>query len=229
TGAGGLDLGLEAAGFRTQLCVEVDRDARETLKRNRPNWNLATPGDVHKHAPADLLALAELNEGELDLLAGGPPCQPFSKSGYWSTGDAKRLDDPRAATLRAYLGVVEAALPRAILLENVQGLTFNGKDEGFQLLDRGLQRINRRKKTNYQVTVLHLNAARYGVPQLRERVFVVASRSGGIFKEPAQTHGDGEGLEPYRTSWDAIGDLDVLDWPAALAPTGKWAGLLPSI
>src|SRR5262249_52166051 len=129
TGAGGLDLGLEAAGFQTRLCVEVDDDARATIRRNRPRWKLATPGDIHKHAPDDLLALAGLKAGELDLLAGGPPCQPFSKSGYWSAGDSKRLRDPRAATLDAYLRVFEAALPRTMLLENVRGLTFDGKDE----------------------------------------------------------------------------------------------------
>lgn len=229
TGAGGLDLGLEKAGFQTRLCVEIDDEARATLRRNRPGWTLATPGDVHEHAPEDLLALAGLKEGELDLLAGGPPCQPFSKSGYWSAGDSKRLDDPRATTLEAYLRVVEAALPRAMLLENVRGLTFDGKDEGFRLLDQGLQRINQRKKTNYQVTVLHLNAAQYGVPQLRERVFIIASRSGALLEQPVVTHGDRAPLAPYRTAWDAIGDLDVADWPDELAPTGKWARLLPSI
>ncbi|MDI1480383.1 DNA cytosine methyltransferase [Polyangium sp. y55x31] len=229
TGAGGLDLGLETAGFETRLCVEIDDEARATIRRNRPEWKLATPGDIHQHAPGDLLALSGLDEGELDLLAGGPPCQPFSKSGYWLAGDSKRLGDPRAATLDAYLRVVEAALPRAMLLENVRGLTFDGKDEGFRLLEQGLERINRRKKTNYQVTVLHLNAACYGVPQLRDRVFIIASRAGTIFEMPAATHGDSEGFEPYRTAWDAIGDLDVANWPDELAPTGKWAKLLPSI
>lgn len=229
TGAGGLDLGLEKAGFDTRLCVEVDEDARATLRRNRPNWKLATPGDIHKHDARELLAQAELREGELDLLGGGPPCQPFSKSGYWSAGDSRRLGDPRAATLDAYLRVVEAALPRVMLLENVRGLTFGGKDEGFRLIERGLNRINRKKKTEYQLTTLHLNAAEFGVPQLRERVVLIASRSGSVFEQPKPTHGDGEGMEPYRTSWDAIGDLDVDEWSDNLAPTGKWARLLPTI
>ena len=229
TGAGGLDLGLEAAGFQTRLCVEIDEDARKTLRRNRPGWTLATPGDAHAHKPKDLLALAGLKQGELDLLAAGPPCQPFSKSGYWSAGDSKRLDDPRAESFRTYLEVVEAALPRVLLLENVRGLTFNGKDEGMRLLERSLTRINRQRKTDYSVTVLHLNAADYGVPQFRERVFVIGSRSGGSFRRPPVTHGDDDGLNAYTTAWDAIGDLDADDWPDELTPTGKWAGLLPSI
>jgi DNA (cytosine-5)-methyltransferase 1 len=119
SGAGGLDLGLEAAGFETRLCVELDSDARSTLKLNRPNWRLAAPGDIHDIEPSDLLAQAEMAAGEVELLAGGPPCQPFSKSGYWANGDSRRLRDPRANTLRAYLDVVEIARPRVLLLENV--------------------------------------------------------------------------------------------------------------
>jgi DNA (cytosine-5)-methyltransferase 1 len=116
-----------------------------------------------------------------------------------------------------------------MLLENVRGLTFDGKDEGARLLQKSVERINRKKKTNYQLVTLHLNAAHYGVPQLRERVFIIASRSGEVFEAPRPTHGDGEGREPYRTAWDAIGDLDVADWPEGLAPKGKWGRLLPSV
>lgn len=229
TGAGGLDLGLEAAGFETRLCVEVEKDAQSTVRRNRPSWRMAQPGDIYEHSPASLLSLADLDEGETDLLAGGPPCQPFSKSGYWSGGDSRRLDDPRSATLNAYLGVVEAALPRVLLVENVRGLMFSGKDEGFRLLQSGLEGINERRKTRYRLTALHLNAAHYGVPQFRERVFLVAARSGTTFSSPRATHGAGRGLKRYVTAWDAIGDLDSDVLPGDLMVTGKWADLLPSI
>src|SRR5262245_27823257 len=87
TGAGGLDLGLEAAGFEPLLCVEVDTESRETLKRNRPWWRLSDPGDIHQIKP-QLLRQAGLKPRQLTLLVGGPPCQPFSKSMYWNTGDA---------------------------------------------------------------------------------------------------------------------------------------------
>jgi hypothetical protein len=130
TGAGGLDVGLEAAGFDTRLCVEVDERARSTLQRNRPRWRLASPGDIHALHVDEILEQAGVKAGEVELLAGGPPCQPFSKSSYWLHGDSRRLEDPRAAALGAYLRVVEAALPHVVLLENVRGLTFDGKDEG---------------------------------------------------------------------------------------------------
>src|SRR4051812_17634258 len=98
TGAGGLDLGLEAAGFKPALCVESDEDARQTLSRNRPDWCLSNPGDIHALRAGDLLEQASLKRREAALLIGGPPCQPFSKSSYWTNGDAPRLADPRSKT-----------------------------------------------------------------------------------------------------------------------------------
>src|SRR5229473_4669709 len=114
TGAGGLDVGLEAAGFKIVGCVEIDADARKTLKMNRPRWPQSELGDVHAYKPAQLLEAFELRPREVAVLSAGPPCQPFSKSGYWANGDSKRMTDPRATTLRAVLAVAKAALPRVI-------------------------------------------------------------------------------------------------------------------
>lgn len=233
SGAGGLDLGLKRAGFSTRLFVEIDSDARETLRLNLPKCKLSEPGDIHGLSPSELLLQSGLEPGNLDLLAGGPPCQPFSKSGYWVTGDSNRLDDPRADTLRAYLDIVRESLPRALLLENVKGIAFSKKDEGLQLLINELEGINRRYKTNYIPTVISLNAASYGVPQLRERVFIVASRDGLPFVLPEETHLDPEEYlhtkSPFTTAWDAIGDLDTDIFHSKYQASGKWAKLLPSI
>jgi DNA (cytosine-5)-methyltransferase 1 len=229
TGAGGLDLGLEAAGFKPVLCVELDKDSKATLKRNRPRWKLADPSDIHALEPGEVLRQAELRPRELQLLAGGPPCQPFSKSAYWSNGNGRRLHDPRADTLRAYIQVVEAALPKVLLLENVKGLAYKDKDEGIKLLHSELAEINRRHRTNYHLQEIHLNTAAYGVPQVRERLFLVASIDGRRLELPPPTHGENEGLDRYRTAWDAIGHLDCGRWPPELSPSGRWAALLPSI
>ncbi len=235
SGAGGLDLGLETAGFDVALCVEIDADSRRTLSTNRPKWRLAEPGDVHALTPKQIMKQAKLARRELTLLAGGPPCQPFSKSGYWVSGDAKRLDDPRSSTLGAYLLILEETLPEVVLLENVKGLVYNKKDEGLALLKRELQQINARNGTRYDPVVVHLNAADYGVPQRRERVFIIAHRDGDRFEVPKPTHGPSDGSVfssnrlPYRTTWDAIGDLDRSTWPGELNSRGKWAELLPSI
>lgn len=229
TGAGGLDLGLEASGFEPVLCVEVDEDSRATLKKNRPGWRLADPGDIHALEPDEILRQAGIKPRELRLLAGGPPCQPFSKSAYWANGNGSRMQDPRARTLRAYVQVVEAALPEVLLLENVKGLAYKGKDEGIKLLRRELAAINRRHGTGYALQELHVNTAAYGVPQMRERLFLIATVDGRSLELPSPTHGEGDGREPFRTAWDAIGNLDCETWPPELDPSGQWAALLPSI
>jgi DNA (cytosine-5)-methyltransferase 1 len=227
SGAGGLDYGLEAAGFDVAVALEMDHDCCETLRANRP-WDVIEK-NVFDLRPGELLKTAGVKQGEADLLVGGPPCQPFSKSGYWARGDALRLDDPRANTLSAYLGVLREALPRAFLLENVEGLAYSGKDEGMRLLLRSLETINKACGTNYTARPQVVNAADYGVPQLRQRVFLIGSRDGTEFRVPAPTHSDGTGgLPRHRTAWEAL--WNVVPTPHEdLTVRGKWARLLPAI
>jgi DNA (cytosine-5)-methyltransferase 1 len=224
TGAGGLDLGLEAAGFETAVAVEMDRDAVATLRHNR-DWPVIDR-DIHGVSSDEILATAGLHQGDAHLLVGGPPCQPFSKSGYWASGDARRLDDPRASTLEAYLRVLRDAQPKAFLLENVAGLAYRNKDEGLELLRTTIESINRAVGTSYSMAVALLKASDFGVPQDRERVFIIGQRDGTEFQFPTPTHSTG--TEPAHTAWDAIGDLEGDDDPD-LRMTGKWADLLPSI
>ncbi len=236
TGAGGLDVGIEQSGFEVRLCVEVDEDCRATLRINRPGWRLSEPGDIHELTDRELLSQAGLKKRELTLLTGGPPCQPFSKAGYWINGDAARLDDPRSDTLAAYMRAVQVFLPECVLLENVRGLGYQDKDEGLDLLRQRFRDINRRARVKYVPYVLVLNAADYGVPQVRERIFVVAHRDGKKFLLPPRTHCShsncyraGCKMLPYTTAWDAIGELEALNVSSELHLRGKWAGLLPTI
>lgn len=230
TGVGGLDFGFEAAGFRTAVGVELDPVACDAVRLNR-RWPVLV-GDIHKITSREILGAAELRKGQADVLIGGPPCQPFSKSSYWASGDSSRLDDPRASTLTAFLRVLRDAKPRAFLLENVKGLAYRGKSEGLDHVLRGVRRVNQEAGTRYEVSCKVLNAADYGVPQFRERVFLVGSLDGRAFGFPDPTHGppDSDLLhDPYRTAWDALGDLPQDPNDPALEVTGKWAALLPSI
>lgn len=236
SGAGGLDLGLSSAGFDAKVCVEIDEDSRKTLATNHPNWTLAEPGDIHLLSPEEILDQGGIKPGELSLLAGGPPCQPFSKSGFWANGDVSRLNDPRASTLQAYMNVIEAALPEVVLLENVKGISYKNKDEGLKLISDEFNAINNAKGTNYTPQVFVINTASYGVPQIRERIFVVATREGVQLTPPTETHCAPSDIEHpptqqqiYRSTWDAIGDLDSSEWPDELNPKGKWGALIPSI
>jgi DNA (cytosine-5)-methyltransferase 1 len=233
SGAGGLDYGLEAAGFETAVATDFDKDSCATIQQSR-RWPVIHR-DIFELPTAELLEVAGVKKGEIDLLAGGPPCQPFSKAGYWNRGDALRLDDPRADTLSAYMRVVEEALPRAFLLENVEGLAYEGKDEGMRLLLDKIKRINKATKSDYKPVFKVINAASYGAPQIRERVILVAARDGKVFDfpEPRFASADsepllGRTLPAFRSAFDAIGDLKV-DPTEDLGPKGKWAGLLPSI
>ena len=237
TGIGGLDFGFEAAGFETRVALEFHKIACQTLRINRP-WELIDE-DINSVSSQDILNKAGLEVGEPDVLLGGPPCQPFSKSSYWVRGDTLRLDDPRSDTLTGYLRVVRDTLPRAFLLENVAGLTFKNKDEGLHYFINGITQINRETGSNYTINWAVLNCANYGVPQIRERVFIVGSREGRLFKFPDPTHTKssnknlelfGDSKEPFRTAWDAIGDLpEPQPEDQDLRVGGKWGDLLPTI
>lgn len=227
TGAGGLDYGFEAAGFRTAAALELDERCCETLRRNR-SWPVIAC-DIATVPTDELLQTAGLSVGEADVLIGGPPCQPFSKSGFWVTGEARRLDDPRATTLEGYMRVLAEARPRMFLLENVEGLSFRGKDEGLQLIHARLAAINSAFGTDYRASIATLNAADYGVPQLRRRVFIVGARDGTMFRFPSPTHASSDSDQSrYVTAWDALYDLSEPSDPA-VSPMGKWADLLPTI
>lgn len=233
TGLGGLDFGFEAAGFETRVALEYNSVACQTLRLNR-GWQILE-GDIHSISSDKILETACLQPGEADVLFGGPPCQPFSKSGYWSSGDSLRLNDPRADTLTAYLRVLRDTRPKTFLLENVYGLVYKGKDEGLRHLLEGIDEINELTGSNYKVNWKVLNSADFGVPQMRERVFLIASRDGTEFNFPMATHSDqgqqnlnGDTL-PWKTCWDALADLEEPDLEPGLIVGGKWGELLPTI
>ncbi|MFT4159595.1 DNA cytosine methyltransferase [Shinella sp.] len=237
SGIGGLDFGFEEAGFETRVALELDKFACRTIALNRPSWAVIE-GDINLVPSSVILDRAGLDVGEADILIGGPPCQPFSKSSYWVRGDSLRLDDPRADTLSGYLRVLRDTRPRAFLLENVGGLAFEGKDEGLRHLLDGIRQVNAECGTNYQPSVRLIRCAEHGVPQIRERVFLIGSRDGRTFRFPEPTHSgrlDTEcslfatSIEPYRTAWDAIGDLTEPSDFEGLLIGGKWGDLLPSI
>lgn len=237
TGAGGMDYGFEAAGFETVVAVEMDQDACATLRRNRAFPVLERR--IESIPSVELLAAGGLQRGGVDLLIGGPPCQPFSKSAYWSNGDTRRLNDPRANTLWEYMRFVEELQPAVFVLENVYGLGYEGKAEGLNLLVRLTEEVNGRAGTNYRISKKLINTVEYGVPQIRERFFLVAHREGKTFRFPPPTHRRPDVDDPQValfgstlldpvTAWDAIGGMNP-DSSEDLRVRGQWAELLPSI
>ena len=235
SGGGGLDYGFEAAGFETVAALDIDHDSCETLRKNR-RWPVIERS-IFATSTEEILETACVKPGEVDLVIGGPPCQPFSKSGFWVRGDSLRLHDRRADTLSAFMHVIEGTLPKVFLLENVEGLAYTRKDEGLQFVLDRIQGINRRTRSSYRPHFKVLSAADFGVPQLRRRFFLVAARDGTRFRFPLPTHRAGDGglpllgadaLPPHRTTWDALADIQP-DPGEDLALRGKWGDLLASI
>ncbi len=235
SGCGGLDYGFEAAGCDIVFRNDFDKHSCNTLRENSDKTVIEAP--IEDVTESDFRKVVGTSRNAVDILIGGPPCQPFSKSAYWSKGDTLRLDDPRANTLNEYFRVVKELRPRAFLLENVHGINYSGKEEGFQLILNHIREINAAIGTDYRPTWKVLNAADFGVPQLRIRFFLVALRDGKEFRFPEPTHTEtdsrnqtifGSSRQPHITAWDAIGNITP-ESTEKLDVGGKWAGLLPSI
>lgn len=222
TGLGGLDLGLEAAGFRSVGCIEWDELARESLEKNRAqSWPLLATGIAEAArtiTPADI----RLEVGELTLLAGAPPCQPFSKAGQWAQNGRAGLTDPRSTFLGDFFHLVERFLPEAVIIENVTGFV-RGSTSALSYLQRQLAGINDRRRVQYRLAWQVCDAAHYGVPQRRRRAIVVLLRDRSQFHWPAKRY-----VQRPVTAWDAIGCDPPPGAPLPKA-VGKWADLLPSI
>ena len=164
-GAGGMALGLEKAGFHTLALNEFNHDACETLRKNRPNWNIIE-GDIKSLTDKNLLELFSLEEGELDLLSGGAPCQAFSYAG-------KRLglEDTRGTLFYHYAIFLKQLKPKMFIFENVKGLLTHDKGKTYDTI------LNVFMNEGYKIYKGVLNAWDYDVAQRRERLITVGIRN----------------------------------------------------
>lgn len=163
-GAGGLALGLEQAGFDEVALIEIDNTACETLKLNRPKWNVLNE-DVIEVSKRDLLKEFNLKEGELDLISGGYPCQSFSYA-----GKKLGLDDVRGTMFYYYAEFVKQLKPKMFFAENVKGLTTHDGGKTIETM------INVFEDLGYKVEWKVLNAWDYGVAEKRQRVVIIGVR-----------------------------------------------------
>ncbi len=236
TGAGGLDLGVEQAGYSLLAAVESDPTAVATMNRNRarffPHLAEVHPLDITKLDPGHLMRDIGVGPGEIDLLVGGPPCVAFSKSGFHLEYKRAGLD-PRANLLEDYVRFLGALRPKAYLMENVFGLAYRNQARAFfERLQAGIT------GHGYSCTYAVLNAADYGVPQNRQRLFVVGARRGRDLGLPAPTHwGEHERrvrtlyasvLSPHVTAREALDGLATEPEPGE-SVGGKYGHLLAEI
>jgi DNA (cytosine-5)-methyltransferase 1 len=204
-----MSTGLLDAGYDVRLGVDNDRPSLVTYEHNHDyRGGRSLLADVAQISGEQLLAEAGVDR--LDLLSGGPPCQPFSIAG-------KRLGlkDPRAKLVGEFLRLVEEMMPQGVLLENVPALA--RAHDGAVLT--GI--VETLTNLGYHVQYSVLNAASYGVPQNRRRLVVAGLRDVTFPFPPPETHGPDGGLlfQPFATAWDALHDLpDVDDERAAEVP-----------
>lgn len=233
SGAGGMDLGVEDAGGDIRVFVEADADSYNTLSLNTRFFPSAQGINrrIEHLTTEEILNTAGLHRGEAALLVGGPPCQPFSKSGYWLKERRRGVEDDRASLIFQFSRVLREARPEAFILENVAGLAHPTHRE---LLNRFVVRA---KRYGYAVDWRLMHAVEYGVPQTRSRVFVVGLRGTQAPRFPTPTHWwhsdpnrNGRSLRPPETAGRWIARLGGRDlWEPREEIRGRWADLLRRI
>lgn len=208
SGAGGFDLGMEDAGFDVRGCVEIDSNCCETLRLNAELRQQSSKqifcADIRTIDADELRRNLGLRRGQLDLLFGGPPCQSFSLIGKQSG-----LSDHRGMLIFEIPRFAAAFFPKIIVMEQVKGFLsaqgLNGNAGGARH-----DLIEELESLGYQCDVQILNARDFGVPQSRERVFLVANRMKRRFLYPSPTHGDEGnilGLQPRVTVGEVLRGL----------------------
>lgn len=233
SGAGGLDLGAEAAGFHVRAAVERDKDAALTMEKNFNGLNSPViQKDILDTPTSEILKAAGLRKGQRPaLLLGGPPCTPFSKSGFWLEWKRAGLDSD-ASLLQAYTRVLAEARPHAFVLENVYALTYNNKASR-PALERLLREID---EAGYDCNLQVLNAADFGVPQARPRLFIIGAPKGKRTPvHPEPTHGGrwerrntGNANRPHVTAGEALHGL-ISDPEPGETHRGQYGPLLAGI
>ncbi|MHB8599891.1 MAG: DNA cytosine methyltransferase [Ktedonobacteraceae bacterium] len=210
SGAGGLDLGISQAGFNIQACIEIDPHCCDTLRTAIQHENRQTrviEADIRTVHPLELMHELDLQPGQLDLLFGGSPCQSLSQIGKRSS-----LEDERGELLFQIIRFAEVFRPRTIVAEQVKGLLTALDEQGKKggVFDTFLQNF---RDLGYTPHWKVMNAADYGVPQLRQRIFVVGTPPASNFSFPLPTHTksiNAEGLfplSPYMTVGEALDEL----------------------
>jgi DNA (cytosine-5)-methyltransferase 1 len=214
-GAGGFGLGFEMAGFSVPLALELDVWACDTLRYNHPEMKIIQ-GDIREYTTVESInAICPLQP---DVIIGGPPCQGFSIAGP-AKKDPK---DPRNSLFVNFAKWVKILSPKAFVMENVKGLIGRKNADGesvIRIITKTLASLE------YHVEVWLLNAVEYGVPQMRERVFIVGHKKMENIGPPPKTHSllvnsknesqlllfSQTGFASPITLWDAISDLPPLE------------------
>ncbi|MBC9249423.1 modification methylase SinI [Pseudomonas alcaligenes] len=249
SGAMGLDLDLEKAGFDIRLTCEFNKYCRQTITLNRPDTALL--GDINDYSAEQVLQAAQVSASEVDLIVGGPPCQAFS-----TAGKRKAFNDDRGNAFLKYIDLALTIRPRLIVIENVRGLLSCPMDHrphdqrGPEFPDLSQDEmkggalnfvLSKLQLAGYTCSFNLYSAANFGTPQIRERVIIICSRDGvqAPFLTPTHAENGEHGLPRWRTFREAVQGLerhDHLNFPEKrlkyyrlLGPGQNWRSLTPEL
>ena len=202
SGVGGFSAGFKKAKFNHLFSIDINSYCKEVYNLNFPN-DIFYEQDITKIDNKTFLKM--IGKSRVDVIIGGPPCQGFSTIGKRISSDKNvRLSkDKRNNLVFEFIRLVEVAKPKFFVMENVRGIKTRENGKIFNELLKNISDIGYFFKTNT------LNSADYGVPQNRERVFIIGSKKGMNFEFPKFTHGSELlGLKPYETVGSALKGLN---------------------
>lgn len=212
SGAGGLDIGTQLAGVKVISSLDFDSDSVKTMESNaffKHTRHIC--GDIQNVKASNYKDILKANNPDKLILVGGPPCQPFSKAGYWVKLE-NRLgsEDPRNM-IGQYLRMIDELRPDGFILENVESILHPKNKQAVEVLEETIDKLG------YKFIVYKANALDFGVPQRRKRIFFIASKK-SIDSNISITHGDkkmisdNETLLPHERVVDWIAKFDNDDY-----------------
>ena len=247
SGAMGLDLGFIGSGVRIVLGNDMEKESFRTVASNLPDLKFLNK-DIDRIEPKELMREAGVSPGEVDILIGGPPCQPFSPAGRRAG-----LNDPRSSPLKYFIRAIKEIRPAAFVMEEVPGLLssrlkhfpyydkYKRKPEGDEERGSAFKVVKEMlDSTGYKYAYAVLNAADYGVPQIRERLIFIGLREGApSFPEPTHSGYGSLELQPWVTFWESARHLrytkdkelgpEDRKFMSFVPPGGNWVQMPPDM
>lgn len=206
SGAGGFGLGFRMAGYDLHLSLELDKWATDTLSENNDNGMIILKDDIRNYeTKKDILNACNTIP---DVVIGGPPCQGFSNAGSFK----RKSDDPRNSLFKDFAKWVQYLQPTIFIMENVKGILSRCDSDGIKIIEIIRKTFSDIGYSN--LSIWALNAAEYGVPQLRERVFIVGHKKNIIIEPPSKTHFINKRVKGFKkavTVKEAISDLPKIN------------------
>lgn len=224
SGAGGLDIGTQLAEVKVMSSLDVFEDSVETLKKNKffSHTNHEV-GDITKITGLHYAEVLKKENPEKLIIVGGPPCQPFSKAGYWVTNEKRNSSEDPRNMIEPYFKIISEIWPDGFVLENVESILHPSNKTAVETIYENMEKLG------YNRSLLKVNAAEYGIPQKRKRVFFLASKK-NINASLTKTNGNAKEctanpkLLPYERVVDWIGKFDDEQYSVGekLETDGKW-------